>query len=72
VLQELWDDIEGIPPYLVENDQNKGFFWFGPAGTITPLHHDLTNNFMVQICGRKHVKIIPAYELPYLYNHRHC
>ena len=23
-----------------------GFFWMGPAGTITPFHHDLTNNFM--------------------------
>jgi ribosomal protein L16 Arg81 hydroxylase len=27
---------------------------------------------MVQIYGRKQVKIIAAHELPYIYNHRHC
>jgi hypothetical protein len=27
--------------------------WFGPKGTITPLHHDGTNIFFSQIYGRK-------------------
>jgi ribosomal protein L16 Arg81 hydroxylase len=49
-----------------------GFFWFGPAGTITPLHHDLTNNFMAQVRGRKHIKLISAFNLPYVYNNLHC
>lgn len=44
------------------------FFWFGPKGTFTPLHHDLTNNMMVQIYGRKKVTLIPALEVPLLYN----
>jgi ribosomal protein L16 Arg81 hydroxylase len=45
--------------------------WIGPAGTVTPLHHDLTNNFIVQITGRKRVRLTPAAEVGKLYNHRH-
>ena len=51
---------------------NRGFFWFGPGGTVTPLHHDLTNNFMAQVMGRKRVRLIAPWELPRLYNDRHC
>ena len=46
-----------------------GMLWIGPAGTVTPLHHDLTNNFIAQIVGRKRVKILPASEVGKLYNH---
>ena len=52
ILPELWDDIVQVPEYLTP-DQPGGFFWMGPAGTITPFHHDLTNNFMAQVIGRK-------------------
>ena len=71
-LKELWDDIDMLPEYLDTQSDRKGFFWFGPAGTITPLHHDLTNNFMAQVCGRKLIKLIPACQTPYVYNHLHC
>lgn len=71
-LRELWDDIVMFPDYLRDDPGNRGFFWFGPAGTVTPLHHDLTNNFMAQVRGRKHVRLIAPCELPCLYNHRHC
>ena len=58
-LAELWDDIVLFPEYLRDDDPaNRGFFWFGPAGTVTPLHHDLTNNFMAQVVGRKLVRLI--------------
>src|SRR5262249_7332633 len=50
-LPELWDDIVQIPEYLDGNAPHHGFFWFGPAGTITPFHHDLTNNLMAQVIG---------------------
>lgn len=46
----------------------SNFLWFGPKGTFTPLHHDLTNNMMVQIHGRKKVTLIPAFQVPWLYN----
>jgi len=71
-LKELWDDIVLFPEYLRDDPNNRGFFWFGPKGTITPLHHDLTNNFMAQVRGRKRVRLIAPYELAHVYNDRHC
>jgi ribosomal protein L16 Arg81 hydroxylase len=71
-LTELWQDIGRIPEYLDPASPDDGFLWFGPAGTRTPFHHDLTNNFMCQVIGRKRVKLIPSCELPYVYNNFHC
>jgi cupin-like protein len=71
-LKDLWKDIIPFPEYLRDDPANRGFFWFGPKGTVTPLHHDLTNNFMAQVRGRKLVRLIAPYELPSLYNNRHC
>lgn len=71
-LAELWDDLQPTPEYLRSDMNNRGFFWYGPAGTITPLHHDLTNNLMAQIRGSKAIKLISPFELPRLYNDRHC
>lgn len=71
-LHELWNDIPALPEYLKTDQGNQGFFWFGPAGTLTPFHHDLTNNFMAQIMGRKRVKLIAPCHLPKLNNERHC
>lgn len=69
-LQELMADAPPLPEYL--NAEGRGFFWFGPAGTVTPFHHDLTNNFMIQIAGRKRVRLIAPCDTPKLYNQRHC
>ena len=69
-LDELWQDMPLLPEYL--NGESKGFFWLGPAGTITPFHHDLTNNFMIQAMGRKRVRLIAPCETPKLQNQRHC
>lgn len=72
-LKELWEDVILFPEYLRGDDpDNRGFFWFGPKGTVTPLHHDLTNNFMAQVRGSKRVRLVSPAELPNLYNHRHC
>jgi len=70
-LPELWDDIIQIPEYLDGSDRFGGFFWMGPAGTITPFHHDLTNNFMAQVIGRKRVKIAPSWDMPLMNNDYH-
>lgn len=71
-LRELWDDIIQIPEYLKPVSDVNGFFWFGPKGTRTPFHHDLTNNFMAQVMGRKLVRLVPAVELGQMYNDLHC
>jgi Family of unknown function (DUF6065)/Cupin-like domain len=73
-LPELWEDIVQMPEYLNGASHQKGFFWFGPSGTITPFHHDLTNNFMAQVMGRKRVKIAPSWDMPLMRNlyHVYC
>ncbi len=70
-LAELWDDIIEFPEYLKPNMPGYRFFWFGPPGTITPFHHDLTNNFMAQVIGRKLLKIAPSWDMPLMRNHLH-
>ena len=69
-LPELWDDIVQIPEYLNAKSADNGFFWFGPAGTITPFHHDLTNNLMAQVIGRKRILIAPSWDMPLMRNLR--
>ena len=72
-LRPLWDDVVIFPDYLrADNPNDNGFFWYGPAGTVTPLHHDLTNNFMAQVRGRKRIKLIAPYDSADVYNNRHC
>lgn len=72
-LGELWPHLPRVPEYLKEEEgQPQGFFWFGPAGTITPFHHDLTNNVMMQLVGRKRVRLVSPSDTPRMYNERHC
>jgi hypothetical protein len=52
-------------------EQPNGMMWIGPAGTLTSLHHDLTNNLIAQVVGRKRLLVLPASEVGKLYNHLH-
>jgi hypothetical protein len=71
-LSKLVDDLGTIPGVTDPNDTHRSIvsIWFGPAGTITPLHHDGTNILFGQIYGRKKFRLAPAFELPYMYNNR--
>ncbi|WOE75735.1 cupin-like domain-containing protein [Alterisphingorhabdus coralli] len=70
-LSALWSDL-GDLPLLAEDGVANGFFWMGPKGTITPFHHDLTNNLLVQIDGRKHIRMVAAHHVAQMRNHEHC
>lgn len=48
-----------------------GMIWIGPQGSFTPLHHDLTNNLLIQLVGCKRVILVAPGETPKLYNHLH-
>ncbi|MHA6721415.1 cupin-like domain-containing protein [Sphingomonas sp. RS2018] len=71
-LAPLWDEVGGIPGILSDGGQDGGFFWMGPQGTITPFHHDLTNNLLLQVVGRKRVVLVPSWEVTRMRNQHHC
>ncbi|WP_395333947.1 cupin-like domain-containing protein [Novosphingobium sp. BL-8H] len=64
----LMADVMAVSEYLTPD---PGMLWVGPAGTFTPLHFDLTNNLLIQITGRKQVRLVPPSQTRLLYNHRH-
>lgn len=72
LLEPLWEDMGDLTGILEAREGNRGFFWMGPAGTITPFHHDLTNNLLVQIRGRKKVKLVASHDTSLMRNDRHC
>ncbi|ENX40585.1 cupin-like domain-containing protein [Acinetobacter courvalinii] len=68
-LAALFQDIDHFHGYTDHRQvYDRSFIWFGPKGAFTPLHHDLTNNILVQIYGRKKVTLIPALQVANLYN----
>lgn len=51
------------PPDLFEPlEARQTSLWIGPAGTVTPLHHDTTNILFNQIYGRKRFELVSPQE----------
>lgn len=69
-LNDIGDFGEGYRK-LYDDPAHSTYFWMGPKGTFTPLHHDLTNNMLVQVYGSKKVTLIPAWQVPWIYNDSH-
>jgi hypothetical protein len=68
----LHPDLGFLDKFLERDvEQPNGMMWIGPAGTLTSLHHDLTNNLIAQVVGRKRLLVLPASEVGKLYNHLH-
>ncbi|CAH8491847.1 unnamed protein product [Dicrocoelium dendriticum] len=75
-IPELADDVH-TPDYcmingkpLCEESCVDSNVWFGPANTVSPLHHDSERaNLLAQVSGQKYVILFTASETPYLYAH---
>jgi hypothetical protein len=71
-LSALHGDLGFLDKFLSRDvSEPHGMMWIGPPGTFTPLHHDLTDNLIAQIVGRKRLKLVPAADVGKLYNHQH-
>jgi hypothetical protein len=64
-LRALLEDVAAPHPYLEERGEARWMsLWIGPAGTVTPMHHDTCNALFCQIYGRKRVRLVMPFELP--------
>lgn len=67
--KKLLKDIPLSPDYFDPADtDNKVFLWFGPGGTITPLHYDVVDIVICQVVGSKHFRLFTTDQAPLLYN----
>jgi hypothetical protein len=67
--KRLREDFESPAEYLDEaTSSGRVFLWLGPAGTVTPLHHDVMNIIIVQVTGRKRITLIDPLRGRYVYN----
>lgn len=65
----LLQDIGSMPPICDPALlHTAASFWFGPAGTRTPLHHDTLMLFHTQVVGRKRWRFVSPLQTPLLYN----
>ncbi len=67
-VKPLLKDIEIFTEYLKETDGQGIYMWYGPKGTVTPLHHDTMNILLAQVQGHKQFKLISANSVGSVYN----
>jgi len=68
---ELVQDF-GKPPWNNENivyGEHSVNLWFGEAGNATPIHFDCSHNFLIQIYGKKYIRLFAPEDTKYLYHH---
>lgn len=62
-LRALFDDVD-VDPRWLDPSRRAGStaFWFGPGGTVTPLHHDTSNILFANLYGAKRFLLIAPWE----------
>ena len=72
-IPELKEGIE-IPDLCYTGDEATSHpvdlnAWFGPAGTVSPLHTDPRHNLLCQVVGTKYVRLYPESQTAAMYPH---
>ncbi|WP_444936864.1 cupin-like domain-containing protein [Microbulbifer sp. JMSA004] len=62
----LFQDIE-VQRLIPEKILSSAYLWVGPGGTVSPLHYDPENNFLIQVKGSKRLILFPHRYIPNLY-----
>lgn len=67
--QPLLEDFTTFPEYLdPAGTAEQSSLWFGPAGTVTPLHCEKINTLLAQVAGRKRYRLVPTTQWWRVYN----
>ncbi|MBZ0117386.1 MAG: cupin-like domain-containing protein [Sandaracinaceae bacterium] len=61
-LAPLWKDVRLDRRVFSSRTKGGAALWLGPAGTVTPLHHDTSNIFFAQLHGRKRFLLASPHE----------
>lgn len=71
--KELLKEVGPLPPYMSTDPNCIGWrhLWMGPAGTVTPFHHDSCALVHLQIKGSKLWRLVSPFEYGNVYNHKH-
>jgi hypothetical protein len=64
----LVEELEPLPGFLTEHEASFLNLWIGPAGTVTKLHHDLSNVLFMQLFGSKRITLVPPFDAQLVYN----
>ena len=54
-INELLPDLSQLDSIQVIQSKTKKYFWLSSPGNITPIHYDLSDNFLIQLTGVKKV-----------------
>lgn len=72
-IPELKADISE-PEYCCFSESNESvdvMAWYGPKGTVSPLHHDPKRNLLTQVVGEKRLFLFSPSDSEHLYPHEH-
>ena len=65
------EDFEALgfryPEFLEYKKPDTPRLWFGPRGSMTPLHYDSQDNLICQYMGTKHLTLYPPSQIGWLY-----